>query len=231
MDQDTAPASVEKANVSQAEGQDPEAVQKALEAVNKIVSSVVSLVKAKAKPMADDDEEEDPKAPPFKAKKAEEEKKPVEKSEEKPVEKKTEEVVKSAEDALNELGDSIKKAARLTPARIEKIREAMETLKLVIEGVEQGTSPSTKTPDGSFGASQVKPTGTEPKPVVKSEGGDAFDRIVKALEGLGDEVKKAIGGLTERVDNIEKAKPAPAGEGEQGTQTKTVSKSMWGGVI
>lgn len=230
MDQDNAPASVEKASVLQAEGQDPEAVQKALEAVNKIVGSVVSLVtKAKGKPMADDEEEEgDSKAPPFKAKKAEE--KPVEKSEEKPAEKKTEEVVKSAEDALNELGDSIKKAARLTPARIEKIREAMETLKLVIEGVEQGTAPSTKTPEGSFGATGVKPP-TE-KPVIKSaEGGDALERITKALEGLGEEVKKAIGGLNDRIDSIEKAKPAPAGEGESGTQTKTTQKSLWGGII
>lgn len=230
MDQDTASASVEKANVSQAEGQDPEAVQKALEAVNKIVGSVVSLVKAKGK-MDDEEDDDKGKAPPFKAKKAEEktEEKPVEKSEEKPAEAAKEEVVKSAEDALLELGTAIQKAARLTPARIEKIKEAMETLKLVIEGVEPGTAPSTKTPDGSFGASQVKPVGTEGKPVVKSAEGDSMDRIVKALEGLGEEVKKAIGGLTERVDNIEKAKPAPAGEGDSATQ-KT-QKSIWGGVL
>ena len=134
----------------------------------------------------------------------------------------------------DENGVQVTKAVRMTPARLKQLKGAMDLLKMVIEGIPQGTSPATRTPGGnSFGPSGIKDL-TQPseKPVVKSEQlQDALgsEKILKAIGELGDAVKGVVG----RVDAIEKAAPAPSAlpsEGNDGAEVPT-QKAFWRGVL
>lgn len=220
--------------VTQTETAAPEAVQKALDAVNSIVAKVASLVEKAA-----------PAAPAAAGDKPAEEK-PTEKAAEKPAEAApataaaaVATVTKSAEELMVELSETIQKGARLTPARVEQIKQAIDTLKLVIEGVAQGTSPSTNTPQAANVPSGIQSQlGANEKPVIKAgdvDVAEGFAKLTKAIEGLTESLTKSVEtqkALEQRVEQIEKAKPAPSGEGEQGTNTTTKkSTGMWTGIL
>lgn len=140
-----------------------------------------------------------------------------------------------SEASMMALADSIQKAARLTPARVAKLSEALELLKLVIEGVQPNTSPPTRTPgNASFGASGVQSLmqpNTPPRVTKSADGGEdeVLTQIAKGLTGLTEAFKD----LNTRVEKVEKARPAPNSEDNGGTNGKPTEtkKSLWAGVL
>ena len=118
--------------------------------------------------------------------------------------------------------DALQKGARFTPPRVQKLKEALELLKLVMEGIGHGEAPKAKLPStASFGTSGVKKGDDEQ--VTK-----ALAQLVETVGTLAETVK----GLGGRVDDIENARPPSNSlEGDGGTDSKATKKStsMWAG--
>lgn len=129
---------------------------------------------------------------------------------------------------LEVLADALSKASRMTPARMAKIQEAIEALKLVMEGVEPGTAPKAKLPNtatfGNSGLPTQKSEGTTDEPAKKS---DEDSAVLKALGQLNDTVK----GLVDRVSAIETARPASQSVADDGDTDNQPTKksSLWAG--
>jgi hypothetical protein len=146
--------------------------------------------------------------------------------------KKTKKSAAEAEsDSVANVVEHLAKAARFTPARLEKLAQAAELLKLVMEGVATGQSPDTKAPKGTSPASGIQ------SQVAKSD--DDMTAVSKALESITTsmatsltEVTKALTALGARVDAVESAKPASDSASAAGTDTKTTkSASIFRGVV
>lgn len=124
---------------------------------------------------------------------------------------------------------ALQKAAAFTPGRTKKLEEAYEALKLVLEAIGVGQSPSTKAPTVE---SHGNPSGVNalaaPKrrPVMKSEEEPDFVEAIKSLA-------TAVGSLTERVESVEKAREASNSVEDEGTTDSNVKKSsgMWSGIL
>jgi hypothetical protein len=121
----------------------------------------------------------------------------------------------------------VEKAKHLTKARIEKLKQVQEVLKLLITEVEEATQPTNPMPAGTtstFNSSGIKDLEAPmEQPVIKSAE-DLAVLIAKAVE-------TANAPLRQELEAIKKAKPASQSL-ESETETKTAkSKSMWGGVL
>ena len=135
---------------------------------------------------------------------------------------------KAAETAVTV--EMLQKAAAFTPERVEALQEAFDTLKLVIEAIAPNASPATKVPEstnGLGGSGVTELSAGSPKPVMKSA--EEESEVLKALNGLSSVVKN----LAERVEGIEKAKPASNSIEEEGGSETTTKKSgsLWGGLL
>jgi len=147
-------------------------------------------------------------------------------------------VAKADEDEVAEpltmasLASAVQKAAAFTPQRIKALQSAQEILKLVLEAVTPGTSPdSTVAPVSSHGNQSAVTELTNPKkkPTVTGtlKAGDGDDAVVSTLKALAGAVDK----LVDRVEAIEKARPASNSLGGDVTDTATKKSSMWSGVL
>lgn len=126
--------------------------------------------------------------------------------------------------------DAVKKAASFTPARIAQLKQAHDVLKLVLEAVAPDASPQNNLPQVAVhpnvsGISSL--SSPEKTPVVKSAEG--APELVEVLKNLGE----GIGKLTERVEAIEKVRPASNSVADAGgTESKTQkSAGLWLGVL
>jgi hypothetical protein len=125
---------------------------------------------------------------------------------------------------------AIRKAAAMTPARVSKIQEAMETLKLILEGIGHGQNPKANTPQvGTHPNSSKVNEQAEPQtdPVVKSA---SEEQLIETLKSLGT----AVGTLTERIETIEKSRSASNSVEEDADGTDSNVKkdgSIWKGVL
>lgn len=136
--------------------------------------------------------------------------------------------------------DMVEKAKRFTPERIKQLKAAVDTLKLVLEGVEPGGNPKNSLPDGGqFGASGISSLSSpEKRPVVKSAD-EVLPAIVETLKGLESTLKEAFGeqskvvkGLQDKIETIEKTRnPSNSVDGDGGTDTETTKKGLWAGVL
>lgn len=156
------------------------------------------------------------------------------------------------------LQTAISKAKVFTPARIAKLNEAIETLKLLVESVAPGSAPKTKAPTSpSFGASGVTALTKAAKALAGEDDSDeepteksaatsevaalgglvdkGFSAMADVLKSLGESMKELKQGLDKtngEVDSIKKARPAsnalPSDETETNTQK---SGSLWSGVL
>lgn len=133
------------------------------------------------------------------------------------------------------LASAVQKAAAFTPARIKALQDAQDILKLVLEAVSPGTSPSSKVPavqthgNPSSVSDLTKPNTKPSVPTMKSADGEEQGQVVELLKSLST----AVGGLVDRVEAIEKARPGSNSVADQGgTDTNTQkSASMWKGVL
>jgi len=129
------------------------------------------------------------------------------------------------------LATAVQKAAAFTPQRIKALQNAQDILKLVLEAVTPGTSPdSTVEPVQTHGnpSSVTELTNPKKKPTVPTMKSEEGDKVVELLKSLST----AVGGLVDRVEAIEKARPASNSLGEGGTDTNTKkSGSIWSGVL
>ncbi len=143
--------------------------------------------------------------------------------------KKSAEEATPAVDPSEAFAQTVLKAARLTPSRIAQLSQAADLIKLALEGVEQGTSPATKPPKGTvpgsgIGSQIAKGEETELSKMIQG----LTEAITKGFDAVGTNVKA----LNERVESIEKAKPAGDSEGSGTTDSKTpVQKSIFSGVV
>jgi hypothetical protein len=134
--------------------------------------------------------------------------------------------------AATDLVAMLSKAARLTPSRMEKLSQAADLLKLVIEGVGHGESPDTKAPKGSVPASGIQ------SQVAKGDE-DGVTAVAKSLENVTTQVADGfqkitatLKSLTDRLEAVETAKPASDSASGNSTDTKTTkSKSLFAGVV
>lgn len=116
------------------------------------------------------------------------------------------------------------KAKHLTKARVEKLKQAAEILKVMIQDIEQGAMPkSTVAAGAGLGSSGIKDLESPmEQPVIKSK------------DELAEIISKAVIAATEplraELEAVKKAKPSSNGL-EPTTETKQVAKSMWGGVL
>lgn len=154
------------------------------------------------------------------------------------------------DDTVSATLDTIQKAKAFTPARIQKLTEAMETLqKLMMEVISPGSSPKTKVP----GVSQhSNPNTTRSALVGTQKSADGMADVIKGLDSVLERMeaivapqapvaKNADGGdlasqlqsISKRLERIEAARPAPQSEGDGGgdVTTTTTEKSFWGSVI
>lgn len=132
------------------------------------------------------------------------------------------------------LGAVIQKAAAFTPARIAQLQSMQETLKLMMDAIAPGTSPSTKAPTVERHANPnttVAATGGthQPKPVDVSKSA-AQTEVVDTLKALAT----GIEGLAGRLDKIEGTRQGSndATETDETTDTNVQkSGSLWAGVL
>jgi len=128
--------------------------------------------------------------------------------------------------------EMLQKAAVFTPERVAALQSAFETLKMVIEAIQPGQVPATRTPSTTqFGASGVRELANPiMTPTVKSEGeGEPATQLAVTLKSIGETLKTLDG----RVQAIEKARPASNSvEGDGGTDNNhKTEKSLWAGVL
>lgn len=125
---------------------------------------------------------------------------------------------------MESFAELIAKAKKFTPGRVEKLKAAFETLKGLLEEIDSvpvGTNPGVSTPASTaFGASGVKD--------LTKALTDALTPVVETVKSLAEANKT----LTEKVESIEKARPASQSlEAEGATETKTQKSSLWGGIL
>jgi chemotaxis protein histidine kinase CheA len=139
--------------------------------------------------------------------------------------------VEEAALTIEGFSDLITKAKKFTPGRIEKLKGAVEALKGLLEEIDsvpQGTNPGVSPAGGQqFGASGIKvlteKANGEPSDLVK-----AVTELANVVKGLA-EGQKAV---TEKVEAIEKARPASASlEAQGGTDTKVAKSALWSGIL
>lgn len=131
--------------------------------------------------------------------------------------------------------EMLQKAAAFTPERTQALNDAFTTLKLVIEAITPGAMPATNTPESTngLGASGIGSLSAgAPTPTIKN----ASSEVLETLGGIANTLKALQEGqtkLTERVDEVEKARPASNSVSEDGeTETTTeTKKSLWSGVL
>lgn len=122
---------------------------------------------------------------------------------------------------MTSLASAVQKAAAFTPARVEALTRAYETLKLVLESVSPGTTPKTKVPALSTHSNQ---TGIS-ELTQKSLGG--VD-IADVLKSVGD----SLSSISTRLEKIETARgESNSAEDEGTTDTKKAASGMWSGVL
>ena len=129
---------------------------------------------------------------------------------------------------LQSFADTVQKAARFTPGRVQKLKEAADILKLIIEGIAPNQSPATRVPTvgqhSEGNATRAALAGADPQPVMK-----ASDTI-EALKGLTGVLKA----LDERVESIEKARNGSNSADEEADTSESdadVKKTLWTGVL
>jgi len=233
--------------VTQAAEGPAEAVQKALSHVKDIVSDVTKALSgnkeaATPAPAASEKPAEPAAGGAEKTEVAKTEPKTEPKEGEKPATEDKAVVEGLVTKALDSFTATIEtlKAARMTAGRMEKIKSAIDALKMVIEGIGEGESPDTKTPTDAKLESGIKPSTPEPvikaadlAKVVEDVTKAVVDRVTVALKEIDTNVTKAIDGVKGRVEAIEKARPAPTGDGDGDTAkvTKSQGGSFWGGLV
>lgn len=129
---------------------------------------------------------------------------------------------------IDGLTEAIAKAAVFTPGRVEKLKEAMETLKMLLEAVAPNTSPKTKTPgNASLGASGVNSLSSgAPEPVVKAAELTAI--LEKALQPFTEKLE----GVVKEVETIKSARPPSNSlESDDNATSTPTAKSIWSGVL
>lgn len=136
--------------------------------------------------------------------------------------------------SMDSFVDLITKAKKFTPGRVEKLKGAYETLKALLDEIEQipqGTMPGVS-PGGStqFGGSGVKVL-TE-----KSANSPEFQtEVLKALTELATVVKSLQGeqaALKTEVETVAKARPASESLEAAGiTESKVTKSALWSGVL
>lgn len=158
------------------------------------------------------------------------------------------------DDTVSATLDTIQKAKAFTPARIQKLTEAMETLqKLMMEVISPGSSPKTKVP----GVSQHSNPNTTRSALVgtqKSADGEpgmadvlkGLDAVLARMEDIvapqapvaknadgGGDLATQLQSISKRLERIEAARPAPQseGDGDGSVTTTTTQKGFWGGII
>ncbi len=124
--------------------------------------------------------------------------------------------------ALEALAVGVQKAKAFTPGRQKELQKAIETLsnlakELGMKEIPAGSPPSTTVPGTAmFGETGLKP-------------------IMKALEDLKGVMEKQANEVTDvskRLEAVEKTKqPSQSVEGEGDTDSQSVQKSFWSGVI
>jgi hypothetical protein len=135
----------------------------------------------------------------------------------------TSEVEKSMESLLGAMSFMVEKAKRMTPKREAAMKAALATLnqlakEMGMEEIPVDSSPGVSTPSGaSFGASSIT---------------KALTDLTAKLEGALATVEETTKSLGERVEKIEKTRmPSQSVEDEGGTDSQTVEKSFWAGVL
>lgn len=145
--------------------------------------------------------------------------------------------------------DAIQKAKAFTPQRVAKLKDTVETLqKLLMEVIGVHQSPATHVPAVTQHAN-VSSTRAALMGVTKNlEGGDALLAAVEALSASvaklsgGETVTKSattqseelvavLKGLQTRLEALEKARPAPASEGDGADSSVQKGSKFWGGVL
>lgn len=121
---------------------------------------------------------------------------------------------------LDSLASVITKAKVFTPGRVAELKKVQETLKLLLDGIEPGTSPATKTP-----AIRTHANTNHTAVLTKS----LEPELVETLKNLAAGFEK----MNERIESIEKARPAGNSLPETTTEgTKApVQKAFWSGVL
>ena len=132
---------------------------------------------------------------------------------------------------LDTLSDAITKAKQFTPERIQKLKDALEILKMVIDGVAVGQSPNSTVPQLTTFPSTSQIETASPAPVIKAAGGE--NALVEAIKSALAPVVTTVQALAGKVEAIEKARPATNSvEGDGSTDAKTTKNgSMWTGVL
>jgi hypothetical protein len=131
--------------------------------------------------------------------------------------------------------DLITKAKKFTPGRVEKLRQAAEVLKGLLEEIDeipQGTMPGVS-PGGStqFGASGVKDL-TSGATVMKSSTDPAILAALTDLATIVKSIKDDHIALKGEVEAVSKARPASESlEGAGGTESKVAKSALWSGVL
>lgn len=131
------------------------------------------------------------------------------------------------------LAEAIEKAKAFTPGRIEQLKKAEEILKLILQGVAPGTSPATSTPGVAMHPNpNTSATLTKPSPqasVRKSaeDGAVNENEFAEVLKGLGELIK----GFDDRLEKVEKARPASNSLPQETESQTPVQKSIWAGVL
>lgn len=127
-----------------------------------------------------------------------------------------------ASEALATMEEQISKAKMFTPARQQKFKAALDSLKAVMDEMTtyaEGANPPTKTPaNPTFGASDVQQ--------LTKAIGDQMAEVVKVFrEGLAE--------VTKRVEAVEKARLPGNSQGADSTDGAPVEtkKSLWSGLL
>lgn len=129
------------------------------------------------------------------------------------------------------LSELIQKAKKMTPTRVAQLKSAVEALKGLLEEIDtvpQGTNPGVSPSGGQqFGASGIK--------VLTEKAAGEPSELMKAVLELSNVVKSLAEGqkvVTEKVEAIEKARPASASlEAQGGTDTKVAKSALWSGIL
>lgn len=121
---------------------------------------------------------------------------------------------------MDGLVDAVAKAAAFTPARVAKLKEAADILKLVLEAIAPNATPKTRVP-----AVDQHSLGNATAVLTKAD-----EQVLKAIKNLGGLVE----GLGERVEGIEKARNASNSvddDGDTDKGTVDTEKAIWKGIL
>lgn len=147
-------------------------------------------------------------------------------------------VAPTVDDMVAATLDTIQKAKGMTPARIKKLNEAIETLvKLQMEVIGTGSVPMSKVPQVSqhSNPNTTRAALTGDGNVDVSKLLEAHQELTAAVAKRDTKVAEALEEVTKRLDGIEGARPAPKADEGDVTDGKTdVAKSngvSWGGLL